>query len=308
MSFAGDAAAALLMVRDVLEWSATPARWADISNTAATLTTAIALGDDEALQEAVYTLMRLLAPVRGPARVLDSRVPAPDMVRSRLAAAARILEDLTAPDQTGNAVLPGGDLPVRRRAVHDAVERAVTDLAESADLAIASRQPPVAGSWFRRMRAVLRTPAGEEVLATAVHAADARLARRPDAEVTAMLLQNLSPVITALQPCKDAIIRVGAVLIVKTDWMVVVHQLTSRQQLVLDHLPGLETAPHLILHELGLPRGGEGPPGGTPRTAGLTDPDGVSLPAPPGRLAAGVRGSSPSRRECRRAAPAARSA
>jgi hypothetical protein len=306
MSFAGDAAAALLMVRDVLEWSATPARWADISNTAATLTTAIALGDDEALQEAVYTL-ELLAPVRGPARVLDSRVPAPDMVRSRLAAAARILEDLTAPDQTGTQFFPVA-IYLSDGAVHDAVEHAVTDLAESADLVIASRQPPLTGSWFRRMRAVLRTPAGEEVLATAVHAADARLARRPDAEVTAMLLQNLSPVITALQPTKDAIIRVGAVLIVKTDWMVVVHQLTSRQQLVLDHLPGLETAPHLILHELGLPRGGEGPPGGTPRTAGLTDPDGVSLPAPPGRLAAGVRGSSPSRRECRRAAPAARSA
>lgn len=36
--------------------------------------------------------------------------------------------------------------------------------------------------------------------------------------------------------------------------------LTPRQQLVLDHLPSLETAPHLILHELGLPRAGESPP------------------------------------------------
>jgi hypothetical protein len=256
----GDDAAALLMVRDAMEWSATPARWDDIGNTAATLTTAIALGDDEALREAVYTL-ELFAPVRGPAGVLDTRVPAPDAVRSRLAAAARILEDLTAPDQAGPQFIPMA-IYLSDDAIHDTVERAVTDLAESAGLVIASRPPPVTGSWFRRLRAVLRTPAGEEVLATAVHAADTRLARRPDAEVTAMLLQNLSPVITALQPTKDAIIRVGAVLVVKTDWMVVVHQLTPRQQLVLDHLPGLETAPHLILHELGLPRGGEGPPGG----------------------------------------------
>ncbi len=181
-------------------------------------------------------------------------------MRSRLEAAAAILGDLAAPDRAGTQFVPVA-IYLSDRAVHDAVERAVTDLAESADLVIAGREPPVTGSWFRRMRAVLRTPAGEEVLATALHVADARLARRPDAEVTAMLLQNLSPVITALQPTKDAIVRVGAVLIVKTDWMLVVHQLTARQQLVLDHLPSLETAPHLILHELGLPQAGEVPPG-----------------------------------------------
>lgn len=259
MSFADDTAA-LLTVREVLGWSATPARWAGISTSVTTLTRAIAGGDDEALREAVDTL-ELFAPVRGPAGVLDSRVPAPEAVRSRLEAAAGILQDLTAPDPAGTQFVPVA-IYLSDQAVHDAAERAVTDLAESADLVIASRQPPVTGSWFRRMRAVLRSPAGEEVLATALHAADSRLALRPDAEVAAMLLQNLGPVITALQPTKDAIVRVGAVLIVKTDWMVVVHQLTSRQQLVLDHLPSLETAPHLILHELGLPRAGEGLPEG----------------------------------------------
>ena len=260
MSFAGDAVAALLTVRDVLEWSVTPARWADIGNSAAALTMALAAGDDEALREAVVTL-ELFAPVRAATAVGDQvRVPAPGEVRSRLEAAAAILGDLAAPDRAGTQFVPVA-IYLSDRAVHDAVERAVTDLAESADLVIAGREPPVTGSWFRRMRAVLRTPAGEEVLATALHVADAKLARRPDAEVTAMLLQNLSPVITALQPTKDAIVRVGAVLIVKTDWMLVVHQLTARQQLVLDHLPSLETAPHLILHELGLPQAGEVPPG-----------------------------------------------
>lgn len=258
MSFADDAAAALLM-RDAMRWSLTLARWADLDAVVAALTTAIAAGDDEALRENAFT-MELYAPVRVVTALGDQpRVHAPEAVHWRLAAAARILEDLTAPDQAGTQSVPIA-IYLSDREIHDAVERAVTDLAESADLEIASRQPPVTGSWFRRMLAVLRTPAGKEVLATAVHTADTRLARRPDAEVTAMLLQNLGPVITALQPTKDAIVRVGAVLIVKTDWMVVVHQLTPRQQLVLDHLPSLETAPHLILHELGLPRAGEGPP------------------------------------------------
>jgi hypothetical protein len=261
MSFADDASAALLTVRDVLEWSATPARWADIGNLAAALTTAIAAGDDAAALEAVYTL-ELFAPVR--ATALIDQGPAPVEVRSRLAEAIGILEDLAVPDAAGTQFVPVA-IYLSDQAVHDAVERAVTDLAESADLVIASRQPPVTGSWFRRLRAVLRAPVAEEVLATALHAADAKLARRPDAEVTAMLLQNLGPVITALQPTKDAIVRVGAVLIVKTDWTVVVHQLTPRQQLVLDHRPSLEAAPHLILHELALPPGeGLDATGGSP--------------------------------------------
>jgi hypothetical protein len=257
MSFADDAAAALLTVRDVLTWTATPGRWVGIGDSVAALTTAIAAGDDAAAREAVDTL-ELFAPVRVATALSSERVPAPIEVRSRLAEAVGILEDLAAPDQAGTQFVPVA-IYLSDRAVHDAVERAVTDLAESADLVIASRQPPVTGSWFRRMRAVLRTPAGEEVLATALHTVDTKLARRPDAEVTAMLLQNLGPVITALQPTKDAIVRVGAVLIVKTDWMVVVHQLTPRQQLVLDHRPSLETAPHLILHELALPQAGGGP-------------------------------------------------
>ena len=41
------------------------------------------------------------------------------------------------------------------------------------------------------------------------------------------MLQNLGPVIEALQPTKDAVLRVGALLIVKVDWTIVVHRLTA---------------------------------------------------------------------------------
>lgn len=68
--------------------------------------------------------------------------------------------------------------------------------------------------------------------------------------VTATMLQNLGPVITALQPTKDAVIRVGALLIVKRNWDVAVVQLTAAQQLQLDHQPHLAAAPHEILATL----------------------------------------------------------
>lgn len=264
MSSADDAAEALLIVREVMEWSLAPARWAKIDNSVAVLTAALAADDGVALDEAVATL-ELLGPVRGASgAALASRVRAPDEVRERLEAAIRILEGLSDhPDLPSHVPAESRFFPVTvflsDAAIHEDVERAVDVLVQAAGLAITGRQPPVSGSWFRRMRAVLRTPVGEEVLATAAHMADSRLVQRPDAEVTAMLLHNLGPVITALQPTKDAVVRVGAILIVKTDWTVVVHQLTARQQLVLDHSPGLEAAPHQILHSLALAPAEAGP-------------------------------------------------
>ncbi|MFN2496161.1 MAG: hypothetical protein ABR608_09690 [Pseudonocardiaceae bacterium] len=64
------------------------------------------------------------------------------------------------------------------------------------------------------------------------------------------MLQNLGPVLAALQPTKDAVIRAGALLIVKVDWIVAVHQLTPAQQLQLDHQPQLAQSPHDILFAL----------------------------------------------------------
>jgi hypothetical protein len=139
---------------------------------------------------------------------------------------------------------------------HGQVQAAVEALLVTAGLRIEARDEPVLGSWFRRMRAVPRrvasSPLARDLAATAAHAAESRIALAQDAAVTATMLQNLGPLLTALQPTKDAAIRVGALLIIKVDWIVGVHQLTAAQQLELDHRPGLATSPHDIIAALEL--------------------------------------------------------
>jgi hypothetical protein len=110
--------------------------------------------------------------------------------------------------------------------------------------------------WFRRMTARLRGAAqsqvGQELIRTAVHALDSRAVLTQDAEVTAKLLQNLGPLLASLQPTPDAVVRVGALLVVKENGVVTVRQLTSAQQLLLDHAPHLETSPRETLRTLRL--------------------------------------------------------
>jgi hypothetical protein len=141
--------------------------------------------------------------------------------------------------------------------IHDQVETAVEALLATAGLQIERRDEPVIGSWYRRMWAAagraLHSPATREGALIAAHAADTRLVLAQDAVVTATLLQNLGPVIASLQPTRDAVLRVGALLIVKVDWVVNVHQLTAAQQVLLDHRPGLIGSPHEILATLDLP-------------------------------------------------------
>jgi hypothetical protein len=121
---------------------------------------------------------------------------------------------------------------------------------------IEHRDDPVLGSWFRGMRArvseFVDSPLGHEVKNLAAHAAESRLVHAQDATVTATMLQNLGPVLVALQPTKEAVIRAGALLIVKMDSTLVVHQLTPAQQLQLDHQPQLAQSPYDILSALEL--------------------------------------------------------
>jgi hypothetical protein len=112
-------------------------------------------------------------------------------------------------------------------------------------------------SWFRRIEASVKraakTPAAREALLTAAHIADSRLVQTQDAYVTATLLQNVGPVLQALQPTKDAVVRAGALLIVKADWVVHVYQLTAVQQTILDHhQPLLAASPAEIITALQL--------------------------------------------------------
>jgi hypothetical protein len=62
------------------------------------------------------------------------------------------------------------------------------------------------------LKIAVKTPAAREALLTAAHVADSRLIQEQDAYVTATLLQNAGPVLQALQPTKDAVIRAGALL------------------------------------------------------------------------------------------------
>jgi hypothetical protein len=137
---------------------------------------------------------------------------------------------------------------------HEQVETAVEDLLAAAGGHIEHRDDPVLGSWFRRMRAragqAVHSPLAREATVLAAHAVESRLVHAQDASVTATMLQNLGPVIAALQPTKDAVIRAGALLIVKTDSTLVIHQLTPAQQLRLDHQPQLAQSPRDILSAL----------------------------------------------------------
>jgi hypothetical protein len=141
-------------------------------------------------------------------------------------------------------------------AIHEQVETAIEALLAAAGLQVESRDDPVAGSWFRRMLATIKeaahSPAAREATLVAAHVADTRLVLAQDAAVTAALLQNLGPVLAALQPTKDAVIRAGALLIVKVDWTVNVFQLTAAQQAMLDHQPQLARSPHEIIAALNL--------------------------------------------------------
>jgi hypothetical protein len=139
---------------------------------------------------------------------------------------------------------------------HDQVEAAVEDLLASVGLQVEERDDPVIGSWFRRMRAALkdavRSPAAREGALVAAHAADTRLVLAHDAAITNSLSQGVAPVITSLQPTKDAVVRVGAMLIVKVEWKVHVFQLTAAQQARLDHRPQLASEPQEIIAALSL--------------------------------------------------------
>ena len=160
--------------------------------------------------------------------------------------------------------------------IHDQVEAAVDDWLAGARLMIGERDEPIVGSWFRRMQArvkqAVRTSAAQDALLTAAHAVDTRMVLAQDATVTATLLQGVAPVIGSLQPTKDAVVRAGAVLIVKVDWMVHVHQLTPAQQVMLNHQPQLLSSPTAIITALQI--SGTNANGVTPETESRGRPNG----------------------------------
>lgn len=139
---------------------------------------------------------------------------------------------------------------------HEQVEAAVESLLGSVGAHIELQDDPAFGSWFSQMWArtnrAMRSPFARKATIMAAHAAESRLVHAQDADVTAKLLQNLGPVLASLQQTENAVIRTGALLIVKEGVNVVVHQLTSEQQFKLEHEPHLLQSPHSVLFDLKL--------------------------------------------------------
>ncbi|WP_433262363.1 toll/interleukin-1 receptor domain-containing protein [Actinosynnema sp. CS-041913] len=133
---------------------------------------------------------------------------------------------------------------------HRAVESAVENALRVSGLAVVDRDDPVIGSWFRRLRAKAVGFGRSELGATAAHAAETHLVHAQDAEVTARLMEHLASVIESLRPERNAVLRIGALLIVKVDGELSVLQLTPAQQYRLNHEPHLVQQPGALLHAL----------------------------------------------------------
>ena len=110
---------------------------------------------------------------------------------------------------------------------HAEVEAAVVALLATADAEITARDEP-AGN---------------------LHTLSARPAT-DEATLTATCLRNLGPVLAALHGHAEAVLRAGALLMVKQGPRLTVQELTSAQQLRLAHEPDLAAAPHHILAAL----------------------------------------------------------
>lgn len=253
-----DIVAALQIVRDMAALELPAAHWADVDAAVDTIADALVRDDPEELQDALADLETL-----GPLRLAPhSGQPAGGASPLRLGILLSALKQYK-PYSTRTdslSMLPVA-IYVSDEAVHEEVETALDGVLAAAGLTVVERDEPVLGSWYRRMRAAVsravRSPAARETANAVLHSADVRLLQRPDAEVTALFMQNLGPLIGSLQPTKDAVVRIGAVLVVKVEWTVVVHQLTPGQQLLLDHNPHLETTPHNILAALGATPGND---------------------------------------------------
>lgn len=251
-----DAASALPVLRVAARWALPSARWSEIYKTVTAMRRAVAIDDGPALQAAVRDLT-LLGPVRRAAQ--GATVAAPGELLDDLTELMDALSELIAVRSISLPVT----IYLRDESGHELVERVVEELAAAAGFIITERGDPVLGSWFRRMRATLadaaRSPEGRAVLEATALRADLELVQRPDAEVAALWMANIAPLLATLQGLGDTVIYLGVVLIVKSDGKTFVYKLTTHQQLVLNNSPDLLIDPESILRTLGSPVGSELP-------------------------------------------------
>jgi hypothetical protein len=76
------------------------------------------------------------------------------------------------------------------------------------------------------------------------------ISQAKEAVNTALAMEHLGELITALQPTKNAVVRLGAILLVKKDGAVVVQHLNAAQLLRLNHNPQLALSPGEIIDAL----------------------------------------------------------
>lgn len=198
---------------------------------------------EQELLDTITALQRVVATNRGIHEGLQ------DLLRSQRQEVSPRVEPPISSGHGGTAVLTDTaevTIYLSDAGPHTRVERALEDFLALAGATVVARDDPIRGSWFRRMHAKV----GGEAMTSAAHAIDTRFVLAPDAAVAKDLMSGLAPVIAALGSVEQAVIRVGALLIVKVDGKLSVCQLTARQQLELDHHPSLSSAPHQILSVL----------------------------------------------------------
>ena len=103
--------------------------------------------------------------------------------------------------------------------------------------------------WAARWMSAL---AAREAAKGAAHAVEAKTALAWDADLALKHSQAVSNVLTSLGQTKDAIVRIGPILIVKVNWAVAVHQLTLAQQFDLEHMNSAALTVKETLCSLGL--------------------------------------------------------
>lgn len=143
------------------------------------------------------------------------------------------------------------DIYLSDGADHAQVELAIEAWVATAGLEVLSRDDPVIGSWRRRLwvrpKVAGRSQLSQEIADATRLAIELKTYRAWDAQVTGTLLAQTAPLVTSLQSTKDAVVRLGSILLVKVEWSLYITQLTASQQLKLSHQPGLLQSPAEIL-------------------------------------------------------------
>jgi hypothetical protein len=131
---------------------------------------------------------------------------------------------------------------------HQQVEAAAEEALKRIGLLIYHRELPLAGSWFRRMYARLPGDGTNPLPAAPGTTAPGQAAANQEAA----LMTNLGNIIESLGSTRDAVVRLGPVLIVKANELLSANQLTPAQQQLLYQRPDLTAAPGEIVKALGL--------------------------------------------------------